>query len=134
MKPIDIDEIRNKLERQRQESLQLLSQMGKESRAIEVDSPLDRADQCEIDSSKEALFERSSQQRTILRLIEAALRRIDHGSFGICVGCGDDIQIRRLEALPWTQFCLRCQEEIEKEVRENVRGHAPMPSEWRRAG
>ncbi len=53
----------------------------------------------------------------MVRMIDVALARIQQGIFGGCVACGDDINSRRLDALPWTQYCLRCQqsfEEVEK--------------------
>ena len=42
--------------------------------------------------------------------IDAALKRIDHGEFGICLDCEDAIAPKRLAALPWAAFCLHCQE------------------------
>jgi RNA polymerase-binding transcription factor DksA len=50
----------------------------------------------------------------MVRRIEAALSRIKKNSFGLCIGCGDSINSRRLEALPWTQYCLDCQEDLER--------------------
>lgn len=136
MEEIEIEQLKQKLELQREELLQVLTRLQCETRSLDVDSAQDRADQCVIAVSKESLFEQSSQRRTMLRLIEAALRRITDGSFGVCVACGDDIQDRRLRALPWTQFCLRCQEELEEEVSSNVaaRTHTPAAIAWRRAG
>ena len=136
MEQIDIEQLRQKLELQRQEVWQFLGQLEHETRALDVDSAQDGADRCVVGMSKESLFERSNQRRTLLRLIEAALRRIVDGSFGICVTCGDDIQNRRLKALPWTQFCLRCQEAIEEEVGANLSARIPSSTAetWRRAG
>ena len=45
-----------------------------------------------------------------LREVRAALRRIDGGTFGICVGCEDNINPRRLAAVPWASSCIVCQE------------------------
>jgi DnaK suppressor protein len=116
MDKLELGQIRKKLEIRRQETVQLLKQLEQETRSLEVDSAQDAADQSVSSASKESLFEQCSQRRTVLRLIEAALQRIDNGSFGECAGCGGDIAARRLQALPWTQFCLRCQEAIEAEV------------------
>lgn len=132
----DTEQLRQKLEFQRQEILHFLSRIEDESRLLDLDSPQDITDRCVISVSKGSLFERSSQRRTILRLIEAALRRIGNGSFGVCVGCGDGIRNQRLQALPWTQFCLRCQEALEEEVGESLSARTPVPPAptWRRAG
>ena len=112
----EIQRLTEKLEFKRREARQFLGQLEQEKRSLDVDATQDSADRCVISMTKESLYERSSERRTVLRLIEAALNRIADGSFGICVGCGDEIQSRRLEALPWTQFCLRCQGELEQQI------------------
>ena len=136
MEQIDMEQLRQRLELQRRDVWQSLGRMEQETRSLEVDFAQDSADRCVTSLSKESLFERSSQQWTLLRLIEAALRRIADGSFGVCVTCSDDIEVRRLNALPWTQFCLRCQEAIEEEVRRELIGPGPIPitATGRRAG
>jgi DnaK suppressor protein len=136
MEQIDIKQLRQRLELQRQKIWEILSRMEHERRSLEVDSVQDSADRCVTSLSKESLFERSSQQRTLVRVIEAALRRIADDSFGVCVICSDDIEPRRLDALPWAQFCLRCQEAIEEHVRSELFGPGPTPvaATWRRAG
>jgi len=45
-----------------------------------------------------------------LTQIDAALKRIDNGEFGICLDCEEAIAPKRLAALPWAGYCLRCQE------------------------
>lgn len=136
MKYSEIEQMEQRLGLQRQEVLQSLSRVEYERKSLDVDSAKDSADQCVTNLSTESLFERSSQRRTMLRLIEAALRRIADGSFGVCITCGQEIQDRRLKALPWTQFCLPCQQEIEDEVGANLAGRSSSPTTeiWRRAG
>jgi DnaK suppressor protein len=136
MERIELEQIRKKLEQQRAEILPFLSRLERETRSLDEDAAQDSADRCVINLSKESLFERSSQRRTLLRLIEAALERIYDGSFGVCIGCGEHIQVRRLQALPWTQFCLSCQEEIEQQVGAAVQTHAAeaAAAAFRRAG
>jgi len=128
--------IKRKLQLQREEVLQSINRVESEKHSLDLDSAKDSADRCVTSLSNESLFERSSQRRTVLRLIDAALRRIAGGSFGVCVTCGQMIKDRRLEALPWTQFCLRCQEVIEEEVGENVVTRIPPAAVemWKRVG
>jgi DnaK suppressor protein len=45
-----------------------------------------------------------------LRSARAALRRIEEGSFGTCQRCDEDIHPKRLAAVPWARFCIRCQD------------------------
>ena len=48
--------------------------------------------------------------RTCCATCARRLRRIDEGSFGVCLHCEEDISPKRLAAVPWTAFCIRCQE------------------------
>jgi DnaK suppressor protein len=45
-----------------------------------------------------------------LSLIEGALRRIKNGSYGICSHCAKPISPRRLQAVPWAEYCVECQD------------------------
>lgn len=51
------------------------------------------------------------RERQTLREIELALERIRRGEYGVCESCGEEISPRRLQALPWARFCLRCAEQ-----------------------
>jgi DnaK suppressor protein len=51
------------------------------------------------------------------RAIKAALERIRSGEYGHCGRCGDPIEPRRLQALPWAANCVACQQEVEEELR-----------------
>jgi DnaK suppressor protein len=59
-----------------------------------------------------------------LRLVEEALDRLDSGDYGVCLACDVPIPRKRLEAVPWARYCVRCQEEI------GMNPEAPM-EEWR---
>jgi DnaK suppressor protein len=123
-----VERLRQKLEFQRHETRQFLHDLDQEARSLDAEAAQDSADRCLISLSKEALFERSSQRRTVLGLIEAALKRIADGSFGKCVGCGNEIQDQRLQALPWTQFCLRCQGELEEKIGTSLSTKTSIPA------
>lgn len=49
----------------------------------------------------------------LLEQVEAALLRIDGGTYGICANCGREIAVERLEALPYATLCITCQSEAE---------------------
>ena len=44
------------------------------------------------------------------RAVETALRLLDEGEYGVCMECGDEINPKRLAAIPWTTMCVNCQE------------------------
>ena len=46
----------------------------------------------------------------LLSAIDAALERIRLGTFGECFNCGTEIGVKRLDAIPWVQYCISCQE------------------------
>jgi DnaK suppressor protein len=64
-----------------------------------------------------------------LRLIEEALDRLDSGDYGICLSCEEPIPPKRLRALSWARYCVRCQEALgadaEREWNE-VRSRLPI--------
>jgi DnaK suppressor protein len=71
----------------------------------------------EIDADPERLLQEESVNLglnevlyTQLRLVEEALVRLDVGEYGYCQGCGDSIAPNRLRSVPWTPYCLGCQE------------------------
>lgn len=56
----------------------------------------------------------SSNYERNLDKIDAALKRIENNEFGKCMVCGSEIPLGRLEALPFTLYCIACQKEIER--------------------
>ena len=50
----------------------------------------------------------------LLTAIDAALARIENGTYGICVNCGAQIAPDRLEAMPWATLCIDCKRKEER--------------------
>jgi DnaK suppressor protein len=71
---------------------------------------MDHAQEEAVNDEMIALDERSRQQ---VQAIQAALTRIEEGTYGDCARCGEPINPKRLEMLPMTQLCVRCQEQLE---------------------
>jgi DnaK suppressor protein len=65
-----------------------------------------------LDREIDYTLEGHSEQ--VLAQIDAALERIDAGSFGTCASCGKPIAEERLEARPWASLCIECQREAER--------------------
>ena len=73
----------------------------------------DDADKASQSIEKELLFELSDNERMTLDHIEAALRKIDKGTYGACESCRKPIPKPRLEALPFARYCIGCQSSAE---------------------
>lgn len=80
------------------------------SRERDSEATQDPADMAANAYTKELLFSMSANDRHLLELIDEALGRIEDGEYGKCVHCGEPVQERRLEAVPWARHCLRCQD------------------------
>ena len=79
-------------------------------READRDVSQDPADKASNSYTKELLFSQSTNERNTLKLIEEALDRLAEGTFGECINCGEEITPKRLDAIPWTPHCIRCQE------------------------
>jgi len=100
----------------RNEIVRKLAEFRNESKEVETDIAQDVADKAESSYTKEFLLSLSDAERDLLFQMDAALRRIDRGEFGNCQMCQKEISKKRLNALPWTQFCIDCQEKAESET------------------
>jgi DnaK suppressor protein len=78
---------------------------------IEIGDEVDSASQ---NVEKEMLFELADNEKIMLDAIEAALRKIEKGTFGQCESCRAKIADERLKALPWVRYCITCQSNAEK--------------------
>ena len=74
----------------------------------------DLADKAASAYSKELNFSLSDGERNLLMLIDEAFNRMSDGAYGVCTNCGTVIGEKRLQAVPWTPFCIDCQELQEK--------------------
>jgi DnaK suppressor protein len=73
----------------------------------------DEADAATQSSERELLFELSDNERQQLDAIEAALRKIDQGRYGLCESCQKKIAALRLRAVPQARYCIGCQARFE---------------------
>ena len=74
----------------------------------------DEADVASQTFERELLFEMEDSERVILDDIEAALRKIEKGEFGLCESCRKNISSQRLKAMPWARYCISCQARAER--------------------
>ncbi len=94
----------------------------KEGRQGNTDDLQDAADLAVQSYQKELMFLQGTQGHAQLGQVRQALDRLEEGTFGECQQCGERIGERRLEAVPWTPYCIACQEKIENgEIADPVR-------------
>jgi len=82
--------------------------------ALPDDGIQDLADKAASAYSKELNFSLSDTERNLLMAIDEAFNRMRDGAYGTCTNCGNVIGEKRLTAVPWTSFCIDCQELQEK--------------------
>lgn len=78
----------------------------------------------ELDSDDDIIMQLAQLNGHSVKSIDEALSRIDKGGYGVCDGCEKHIPIARLEVIPWTNRCLKCQERVEyRQGRSDQEGH-----------
>lgn len=73
----------------------------------------DEGDRANASITAEMSVLQQSQAENLLKAVNGALDQIDAGTFGKCRNCGEQIGQKRLEAIPWTRYCITCQELID---------------------
>ena len=81
---------------------------------VHDDGIQDLADKAASAYSKELNFSLSDTERNLLMQIDEAFVRMKNGSYAVCTNCGTTNGEKRLQAVPWTPFCIDCQELQEK--------------------
>lgn len=112
----DLENVRKGLLDRRHEIIHKLSDARDQSKTIETDIAQDLADKAESSYTKEFLLSLSNAEREELLQIDAALKRVAKGDYGVCQVCQKEIGKKRLAALPWTSLCIDCQEKSESET------------------
>jgi DnaK suppressor protein len=114
MQKKQLDEFKKKLVKKRKEILATITSARSSGDETLADEVQDVADKALSSYSRELLYGLSDAERRTLQLVEEAITRIDAKTFGACVHCGEKIQPRRLDAVPWARHCINCQELQEK--------------------
>lgn len=85
---------------------------------ITVERSADQLDEIQAASQRALAVCNLDREFNHLREARTALRRIEEGGFGTCQECDEDIHTKRLAAVPWATFCIRCQEAADGNVKE----------------
>jgi DnaK suppressor protein len=113
----ELDPFKKRLEQWHADVLRRLTAVERQGRESQPDYPEDAGERSVSSFSKELLFQQASNDRLLLKNVEAAIERVRLRTFGKCVDCENEIGVKRLEAMPFTPYCRECQESIESETR-----------------
>jgi DnaK suppressor protein len=114
MSTIDITRFRDALESERKRVTAAIDNLRNENPGTVEDETGDETHDQHLGDVATAMHDReldytlTDNENELLAAIDAALRRIDDGTYGICTNCGKPIAEDRLEALPWTSLCIDC--------------------------
>jgi DnaK suppressor protein len=81
---------------------------------IAIQKTPDALDEVQLAGERELAIRNLDRESNLLRSVRAALARVADGSYGVCLHCEEDIKPKRLEALPWAAYCIRCQEAADR--------------------
>lgn len=109
-----LEHFKKRLVQKQTELLQAVSRNEQDGRAADEEATQDVADKAINSYTKEFLFHLSNSDRNLLQMVAEALQRIKDGTYGQCASCGNDMNPKRLEAVPWARHCLNCQEKVEQ--------------------
>jgi DnaK suppressor protein len=114
MDNVDLKSLRNQLEQARAELTRRAARNADEGREPRPEDGSDAADQAVATYTKELTFTQSENESELLQMVNGALQRMDEGIYGQCLSCAKEIAPKRLNAVPWTHFCIDCQEKAEQ--------------------
>ena len=110
-----IQGIRRRLSSEYESVIKSINRSRFAAKEIQLENTEDEGDLAAISHERELLYNLHESDFTRLRFIQQAMKAMDRGQYGECVRCGEDINEKRLDAVPWATMCIRCQGETEAE-------------------
>ncbi|HMF76833.1 MAG TPA: TraR/DksA family transcriptional regulator [Bryobacteraceae bacterium] len=110
MTKVEVNKYKEILESRQAELVEVLRNRD----GITIEKSPDALDEVQNAAERELAIRNLDRESNLLRNVRAALRRIDDGSFGVCVHCDEEISPKRVAAVPWTPYCIQCQEAADK--------------------
>jgi DnaK suppressor protein len=87
-----------------------LARVLRNREAIAIEKSADALDEVQHAAERELAIRNLDRESGLLRQVKIALRRINEGSYGTCQHCEEEINPKRLAAVPWANYCIQCQE------------------------
>jgi RNA polymerase-binding transcription factor len=91
-----------------------LAQVLRNREAIAIEKSPDALDEVQHAAERELAIRNLDRESGLLRQVKIALSRIEDKTYGSCMHCEEDINPKRLNAVPWAVFCIRCQENADR--------------------
>ncbi len=113
----DLARFRELLEAKRTQIIENAKNTLAEDMALDADDLPDEMDLASSEYLQSFTFRLRGREKFLLEKIEHALEKITKNEFGLCEECGEEISLKRLEARPETNLCIRCKEEQERAER-----------------
>jgi DnaK suppressor protein len=88
---------------------------------INIERSADPSDEAQFALERELNVRSLESDSSVLFAIRDALRRMDEGDYGLCQGCDGEISEKRLAAVPWARYCIRCQVQIDQRLEPSER-------------
>lgn len=85
---------------------------------ITIEKSPDALDEVQNAAERELAIRNLDRESNLLRNVRGALHRVNEGSYGVCLHCEEDISPKRLNAVPWTPYCIQCQELADRNQEE----------------
>ena len=92
-----------------------LAKGNRNREALAIETSPDELDRIQNGQERELAIGALDRNATRMREVQAALRRMDAGAYGICTSCEEEISLKRLAAVPWASSCIVCQEAADLE-------------------
>jgi DnaK suppressor protein len=82
---------------------------------IAIEKTPDALDEVQLAGERELAIRNLDRESNLLRNVNGALARVADGSYGICMHCDEEIKPKRIDAVPWTKYCIKCQEAADRQ-------------------
>lgn len=114
MNKAQLKKFKVQLEEKRDEIVKKAKQTLNEDMLLDTADLPDEMDLASSEYLQSLTFRLRGREKSFLDKIEKALVKIEDGSFGKCDACEEEISLKRLEARPETNLCIRCKEDQER--------------------
>jgi DnaK suppressor protein len=82
---------------------------------ILIENAAEDFDRLQQQMNREVAIRNLDRESKLLKEVQAAMNRVEEGTYGICLRCEEEIPEKRMKAVPWAAYCVGCQETIERQ-------------------